>query len=222
MSTNGVISPMKPMPATTNAPMARTRVENELHSGHLVEWCGGPAGGSDRATTRCLRRVLTAPPLVKRVREHYPSRMNALATQLPEQFYLAMAIGTQSFDELCLAFELDPDHVRALDGDPMFAARLAQARNAVDDDGRAFRARCRTVVQKAIPRLSAIIHDPEVPASTQVDAFKALVKFGGLEPKETASSGTGTVLNFTIIAPDGSRMETPLGRVIDVDEQDEH
>lgn len=148
--------------------------------------------------------------------------MESLATQLPDQFYLAMAIGTQPFDELCLSFDLDPEYVRSLDGDPLFLSRMAQARSAVEDDGRAFRARCRTLVQQVIPRMGQIINDPEVPASTQVEAFKALVKFGGLEPKETTQTNTGATLNFTIIAPDGSRMKTLPGCVIDVDEQDEH
>lgn len=147
--------------------------------------------------------------------------MSALATQLPEPFYLALAIGTQPFEEVCLSFELDPDQVRALDDDPLFISRMAQARSAVEDDGRAFRARCRTIVQATIPRLGEIIRDPDVPARIQVEAFKALVKFGGLEPMEAAQTGPGTTLNFTIIAPDGSHMQTLPGRVIDVDEQDE-
>ena len=147
--------------------------------------------------------------------------MSALATQLPEPFYLALAIGTQSFEDVCLSFELDPDQIRALDDDPLFVSRMAQARAAVEDDGRAFRARCRTIVQATIPRLGEIIRDPDVPASTQVEAFKALVKFGGLEPKDVVQAGTGATLNFTIIAPDGSRMQTLPGVVIDADEQGE-
>jgi hypothetical protein len=90
--------------------------------------------------------------------------------------------------------------------------RLLQAKQSVEDDGRAFRARCRRVVHDTIPRMQMIINDPEVPASTCVDAFKTLCRMGDLEPRDKAQAGSagGNHLTLTIIAPGGEKHETTV------------
>ena len=50
-----------------------------------------------------------------------------------------------------------------------------------------------------------MMQDMDVPASTQLDAFKTLVKYGGLEPaKSDDTAGTGPQLVLNIVAPDGT------------------
>lgn len=137
--------------------------------------------------------------------------MNSLVTSLPERFFIDLAIGTQTFDEICVVYSLDPDDVRQHADDPMFVQRLAQAEQVVSDDGRAFRARCRRVVHDALPRLQEIIHAPDVPAATQLTAFQTLVKYSGMEPEKQAQQVTqGPSISLTIIGPGGEsqRIET--------------
>lgn len=149
--------------------------------------------------------------------------MNALAIhQFPDRFYLDLAIGTATFADICGTYGLEPDQVREYQDDPQFSQRLLQAKQSVEDDGRAFRARCRRGVHDTIPRMLQIIHDPEVPASTCVDAFKTLAKLGGLEPQpaQVGGSSGGNHLTLTIIAP-GSQQETKvIGTVVQQDSID--
>lgn len=135
--------------------------------------------------------------------------LTTLPVDLPDRFFIDLAIGAQTFEEICRIYDLDPAQVEPHTDDPRFMQRLAQAEQSVADDGRAFRARCRRVVHDAIPRMHSLIHNPDVPAATQLSAFQTLVKFSGMEPeKQAAQAGSGTTLTLNIIAPDGSRAFT--------------
>lgn len=125
------------------------------------------------------------------------------AAQLPDRFYLDMAIGTAPFEDICKTYELDPEVVRLHADDAVFSHRLLLAKQAVEDDGRAFKARCRVLAHKALPRLAAVVEDTQAPASAQIEAFKLLCKLGQLEPVENTQAQAGQGLQFTIIAPNG-------------------
>jgi hypothetical protein len=146
--------------------------------------------------------------------------MNALTTlspeDLPTRFFIDVAVGVSPFEEICQAYGLDHTQVTTLAEDPVFAQRAVLAKQSVEEDGRAFRARCRTVVHEALPRMHAIIHDPDVPASTQVNAFQALVKYGKLEPETEQANQGGNYLSLTIIAPGGE--SHVCGQTIDLSE----
>lgn len=136
-------------------------------------------------------------------------------SRLPDRLYLDLAIGTATFADICGTYGLDPDQVREHQDDPQFQQRLLQAKQSVEDDGRAFRARCRRVVHDTIPRMQMIINDPEVPASTCVDAFKTLAKLGNLEPQPAQQAGSnGNHLTLTIIAPSTAGEKQVVGTVV--------
>lgn len=135
--------------------------------------------------------------------------------RLPERFYIDLAIGAAPVEDICATYGLDPDAVKELAGDAEFDTRFFQAKQSVEDDGRAFRARCRAAVHRAVPTMEQIVNDDEAPANVRVEAFKALVKFGQLEPKETQAQGGGAHLTLTIVAPDGARTEARVGNVIE-------
>ena len=123
---------------------------------------------------------------------------------LPEAFYIDVAVGVQSYEEICRMYEV-PDHVAAqLEHHSEFQRRLSLATQAVEDDGRAFRARCRTIVNNSVAHMSNLMRDPDTPASTQLEAFKTLAKYGELEPDKAVAADTGPQLTLNIIAPDGS------------------
>jgi hypothetical protein len=127
---------------------------------------------------------------------------------LPARFYLDMAIGTQSFVDVCLAYSLDADEVKKWEQDPVFCQRLAVANQAVIDDGRAFRARCKSLVHDALPHMEQLLRDPATPPSVQLDSFKTLVKFSGMEPEPksrpvNSEQTFAPTLSLTIVAPEG-------------------
>ena len=133
--------------------------------------------------------------------------------RLPDKFYIDLAIGVAPFDDICRTYGLDPEAVAEVEDDAEFQQRVLMAKQSVEDDGQAFRARCRTEVHETMPYMSLIVKDPEVPASTRVDAWRTLVKFSGMEPKEQTQGATGPSLSLTIIAPGGEKQV--IGQVID-------
>jgi hypothetical protein len=137
------------------------------------------------------------------------------AKQLPDRFYVDLAIGAAPFVDICRTYGLDPDQVSRMNADASFSQRLLQAKQSVEDDGRAFKARCRSVVHATIPRLRQLIENPDTPAAAAISAFNSLVKFSGLEPREDAPVVGGAQLSLTIIAPGGQRLVRSGGRMIE-------
>jgi hypothetical protein len=139
---------------------------------------------------------------------------------MPERLFLDLAIGVSTFDEVCAVYGVDPEWLREQADDPLFQRRVAIAKQAVEDDGRAFKARCRTVASDLLPHVIQLMKDPDTAASVQLDAFKTLAKLGDLEPvkADPRSAGGGTVLNLTIIGPEGqtvSPMAIPSAERVD-------
>jgi hypothetical protein len=125
-------------------------------------------------------------------------------TTLPDNFYLATAVGVRPFDEILTMFEIAPEDGEALQEHPVFQQRLLLARDAVETDGTAFFARCRILAGQTMPAMLNLINDSGTPASVQLDAWKTLVKYGRLEPMPPTQQATvGPQLTLTIVAPGG-------------------
>ena len=127
------------------------------------------------------------------------------ALTLPDRFYVDCAIGVKPFADICASYSIDPTDIDPTD--LLFRKRLLQAEQAVEEDGQAFRARCRLVVNETIPKIQLLITDPDVPSSVQLEAFKTLAKLGALEPeKKKEEAVTGPQLSLTIVAPGGEKL----------------
>lgn len=138
--------------------------------------------------------------------------------QIPERFYIDLAVGVLPFADVCMLHNLDPADVEAHENDPIFKQRVGLAEQSVNDDGRAFKARCRSIVNRSVSKMEVLMSDPETPASTRLDAFKTLAKYGELEPeKRDQNQGpSGPQLVFNIYGPDGTPMieQTVQGAVV--------
>lgn len=129
-----------------------------------------------------------------------------LPIDYPDQFYVDLAIGTNTFEDTCHMHGLVPEDVEAREEDPEFKRRLLIAQQATETTGDTLAARCRVLVTRRVNKVEEMMLDPEVPASTRLEAFKTLAKFGRLEPEKRSDpvhqEGPQLVLN--IIAPDGT------------------
>ena len=125
------------------------------------------------------------------------------ANDLPDTFFIVMAIGVKPMQEVMTLYELTPSDIANLETDPVFHQRLALARDAVETDGSAFFARCRLLAGETLGNVINLIRDPGTPAATQLEAWKTLVKYGRLEPTPAATGAAGPSLTFTIITPQG-------------------
>lgn len=124
---------------------------------------------------------------------------------LPDNFYLAAAVGVQSFEDILRMYDIPEEDAEELTAHPVFQQRLLLAKDAVETDGTAFFARCRLLAGQTMPAMISLIQDPATPATVQLEAWKTLVKYGRLEPqpKEQAAGPSGPQLTLTIIAPNG-------------------
>jgi hypothetical protein len=145
---------------------------------------------------------------------------------LPDNFYLAAAVGVRPYDELLTMFEIDQEDADDLQAHPVFQQRLLLARDAVETDGSAFFARCRILAGQTMPAMINLINDTGTPASVQLEAWKSLVKYGRLEPpppNQQAANTGGPSLTLTIIAPNGelgfnASINPPTGHTYDAAE----
>ena len=129
---------------------------------------------------------------------------------LPEEFFVAVAVGIQPYADVCAVYGVPPEDQDSLQNDPAFKRRLLTAEAAVEDSGEAFSARCRFLANDAVSSIIDLIKNPESPASVQLEAFRSLVRFGKLEPKVDALpvGSTGPQLVLTIVAPNGTTNTT--------------
>ncbi len=144
--------------------------------------------------------------------------------ELPDNFYLAAAVGIQSFEDILRMYEIPQEDADDLTAHPVFQQRLLLARDAVETDGTAFFARCRLLAGQTMPSMINLIQDPATPATVQLEAWKTLVRYGRLEPqpKEQSAGPSGPQLTLTIIAPNGdtafsTAMQPISGTTIDHD-----
>lgn len=144
---------------------------------------------------------------------------------IPEEFFIDLAVGVGTYIDICDNYNIDQTTAESLEADPLFQRRLRIAQQTVEDDGSAFRARCRIAVAESVDSVMHMIKDPDVASSTQLDAFKTLARFGGLEPaKVEGAAGAGPALVLNIVAPDGSNatlttvnsaQESQIGSIIE-------
>lgn len=143
--------------------------------------------------------------------------------QLSERFFIDLAVGVMPFADICALHKVTPAAVEAIEDHPVFKQRMTQAQQAVDDDGRAFRARCRSIINQSVNRMERLMADPDVPASTRLETFKTLAKYGQLEPQEKAANQgpSGPQLVFNIYGPDGQPLmeQQVQGKTIEHDPQ---
>lgn len=144
-----------------------------------------------------------------------PQTLPALRVEeLPEEFFIDLAVGTNSFVEICDNYGIDAATADTLEADPVFTRRLRIATQVVEDDGRAFRSRCRVAVTNSVHHIVHMMQDSDVPASTQLDAFKTLVKYGDLEPATKGEGVGGPSLVLQIVGPGGEMQDVLGGAVV--------
>ena len=128
---------------------------------------------------------------------------------IPEQFYIDLAIGAKPTREIYDAYGLEQELVDSKD--MVFVQKCRTAKRTVESTDTAFRARCKAIVQDSLPVMRKLILDPDISPAVRTDAFKTMVKYAGLEPQPTAAQNAlGVGLSLTIIAPGGQRLETSV------------
>lgn len=130
-------------------------------------------------------------------------------------------------NEFAARHEVDVAEVAALLADPDRASHIQGEIGRLRRSGDLLREHALPVLERFTTRLEAMVNDPDLSPAALGRLAETLFKLSGLAEeraatlrRDTDQTKTGATLNFTIIAPDGTRLETPLGRVIEVEVDD--
>ena len=117
--------------------------------------------------------------------------------------------------------------VAALLADPERASHVQGEIGRLRRSGDLLREHTLPALEKFAMRIEGMIDDPDLSPAALGKLAETLFKLSGLAEERAATLRRDTdqthpaVLNFTIIAPDGSHMQTLPGRVIDVEVDDD-
>ena len=140
--------------------------------------------------------------------------------KLPDRFFLDLAIGVNTYEEVCALYEISEEDADELQHEPLFKHKVAVAEQEVTDDGRAFKARCKKLADGLLVHVSRMAQDPDTAPSVQLDAFKTLAKLGELEPVQKAGGNgpSGPVLHLTIVSPSGEKLTADVRPAIELED----
>lgn len=97
----------------------------------------------------------------------------------------------ESLNELMQRHHLSANDILVFNADPVFLKKVEHYRNEVRDKGLTFKLKARAQAEELLTTSWLLIHDPAVSPAVKADLIKSTVKWGGLEPKETAVSDGG-------------------------------
>ncbi len=110
-------------------------------------------------------------------------------------FDIALRSGTE--DEIRRAYNLSEEDWNKLAVDTKLLEKVKEAKEFVQKDGGAFKAKARLEAEKLLETAFAMIHDRNVPAAAKVELIKFVVKCAGLvDDNKAAAVGTALQINI--------------------------
>lgn len=158
--------------------------------------------------------------------------VNDLAPLAPEPQALVRAAALTwaqpgRIEEFAARHDVEVTEVAALLADPSRTMQIQGELARLRRSGELIKERAFPAMEKFAARVEGMLDDPDLTPNALSKLAETLFKLSGLAEERSAAlrreaaQTTGQPLIFTIIAPDGTRLETPLnGRVIEADEVD--
>ena len=111
-----------------------------------------------------------------------------------------LALGIDSLDDILTRHSLTHPDFQALENNLTFRRDLLRAHKEIAEEGVSFRRKAAIQAEEYLTYIHTIMTSNETPASTKVDIFKTLTKFGNLEPKKDkeAEEQAGQTFNIQI------------------------
>ena len=94
--------------------------------------------------------------------------------------------------------QITPSDMLVFNGDPVFLKRVEHYRNEIREKGLTFRLKARAQAEELLTTSYLLIHDPAVSPAVKADLIKSTVKWAGLEPKDSPTSGDAGGVKITI------------------------
>ena len=152
------------------------------------------------------------PPTAKNFQP--PAQIANTVDDVPEMFFIEMAIGNIELHDLCLKHGVPlPLHDQWVE-DPLYLHKLALAKDLVMQDGTALQARAGVAAMDALGALYQRILAGEMSDGDLISALRQLVNTSGLGPK--TDDGPGVKVIFNIKLDDDDDPDSILGRASSV------
>jgi hypothetical protein len=95
----------------------------------------------------------------------------------------------ETLAEIMQRHGIAPADILAFRSDPVFLRKVEHYREEIREKGMTFKLKARAQAEELLTTSWLLIHDPAVSPAVKADLIKSTVKWGGLEPKETANAG---------------------------------
>ena len=115
------------------------------------------------------------------------SAENIWPTMLPFE----VALGINPIDEVLDAHDIDQQEWEAIQANPSFRKSLMAAQKEVAETGLSFQRKAAIQAEMYLEDVDALMTSIDTSPSLKVDIFKAMVKFGNLEPVAAKADAAG-------------------------------
>jgi len=126
----------------------------------------------------------------------------------------------ETLTEIVARHRIQPADLLTFNQDPLFLKKVEHYRTEVRDKGLTFRLKARAQAEELLTTSWLLIHDPAVSPTVKADLIKSTVKWGGLEPKDSASAsaeGGGVKITINLGSnPQDARTIEAVQEVVDV------
>ena len=93
----------------------------------------------------------------------------------------------ESMQDLMTRHRITANDILAYNGDPVFLKKVDHYRAEIRDKGMTFRMKARAQAEELLTTSWLLIHDPAVSPAVKADLIKSTVKWGDLEPRNSAA-----------------------------------
>lgn len=133
--------------------------------------------------------------------DNLPLQYTRWSDRLALDIALTLEGSGETLDEVLDRHTLTIDTLIRFNKDPVFLKKVHGLRDDIRDKGMTFRIKARAQAEELLKTSWTLIHSSDVSAAVKADLIKSTVKWGGLEPKNTAEggdSGGGSGVSITI------------------------
>lgn len=118
---------------------------------------------------------------------------------LPSALVDDVCIGTEELPEIFERYGYTPESAEVFRAHPTFKKLISVRSAELDKEGLTHRLRASMVADTTLAELHRRVKDPNTATSVLLDAYKAVTKTGGLEPRNAeVQTGTGFSITFNL------------------------
>jgi len=120
-----------------------------------------------------------------------PHRPTKWTDRLAFDVALLLENSGETMDEVIARHRISSDDIITYNTDPIFLKKVAAFRDEIQEKGVTFRLKARAQAEELLMTSWQLIHSPDVSPSVKADLIKSTVKWGDLEPKQSALGQEG-------------------------------